>query len=139
MINKTKKHIFHAAIITVAFSTLIPFTPMSNKVLPVKQVVETQAATLGENNALAKAKSYLEMMAFSKKELVNQLKFDGFTTKEAKYAVNNCKANWKKQATKKAKSYLETMPFSKKELIDQLKFDGFTTKQAKYGAKKAGF
>lgn len=86
MINKTAKHIYCTIIIAVSFSAFIPFTSMSNKILP-NQVVEIQAATVGEKNALSKAKSYLEMMAFSKKGLIEQLKFDGFTSKEAKYAA----------------------------------------------------
>ena len=40
---------------------------------------ETDNATMGEKNALSKAKSYLRTMAFSKKGLYEQLLFDGFT------------------------------------------------------------
>ena len=66
-----------------------------------------------------------------------QLKYEGFTTKEAKYAANNCNANWKDQAYKKATSYLESQSFSKSGLIKQLEYEGFTNSQAKYGANKA--
>lgn len=138
MINKTKKHFFSIAIITAVLSSLISFTPIANKALPTGQAIEAQAATKGESNALSKAKSYLGTMPFSKKGLIKQLKFDGFSSKEAKYGASKCGANWKEQALKKAKSYLDTMPFSKKGLIKQLKFDGFSSKEANYGAGKCG-
>jgi hypothetical protein len=94
------------------------------------------AATTGQINALAKAKTYLKVMPFSKKGLIKQLKFDQFTSREAKYGVKHCKANWNKQAVRAAKNYLNTMSFSKKELITQLRFDGYTKSQARYGVKK---
>jgi hypothetical protein len=101
-------------------------------------VITADAATVGQKNALDSAKSYLEYMSFSKKGLIDQLKFDGYTTKEANYAVKHCGANWTKQALKSAKNYLDTMAFSKKGLTDQLKFDGYTTKEANYGVKNCG-
>lgn len=100
-------------------------------------VVTAEAATAGQKNALKKAKDYLSVMAFSESGLIKQLKFDGFTKSEAKYAVKHCGASWKKQAVKKAKSYLDIMAFSKSGLIKQLKFDGFTESEAKYGVSKA--
>lgn len=102
-----------------------------------EQTTTVQAATFGQRQAKAKAKSYLRAMAFSKKGLYDQLRFEGFSKKESKYGVKHCGANWKKQAVKKAKSYLKTMSFSRKGLYDQLRFEGFTKKQAKYGVKKA--
>lgn len=138
MVRKAKKH-FHCIVIIAIFSAFIPLTSLGSKIFPAEQTIEVQAATRGEKNALAKAKAYLKIMAFSKKGLIKQLKFDGFTSKEAKYGAGKCGANWKKQAAKKAKEYLNIMPFSKEGLIKQLKFDGFTDAEAKYGAKKAGF
>ena len=61
------------------------FTSLGSKIFPAGQTVEVQAATRGEKNALVKAKTYLKIMAFSKKGLIKQLKFDGFTSKEVKY------------------------------------------------------
>lgn len=139
MFRKTKKYFYCAAIVIAIFSTFIPLTSLGSKIFPAGQTVEVQAATRGEKNALVKAKTYLKIMAFSKKGLIKQLKFDGFTSKEVKYGAAKCGANWKKQAAKKAKEYLSIMAFSKQGLIKQLKFDGFTDAEAKYGAKKAGF
>jgi hypothetical protein len=84
------------------------------------------------------AQDYLDTMAFSRTGLIEQLKFDGFSTRDATYGVNSLHANWKKQAARMAQSYLDTMPFSRAGLIDQLDFEGFTHSQAVYGANKAG-
>lgn len=102
-----------------------------------KVVTVAKAATFAQQNALTKAKAYLAYSAFSKKGLKKQLKFEGFSNKEATYAVNHCRANWKKQAVKKAKEYLKFSAFSKKQLYQQLIFEGFTKAQAKYGVNKA--
>ena len=98
-------------------------------------IEESKKITLGEKNALSKAKIYLNTMAFSEKGLIQQLEFEGFTTEQAEYGVENCGANWNEQATLKAKTYLNTMAFSKEGLIHQLEFEGFTTSQAEYGVE----
>ena len=98
---------------------------------------EDDGTTMGERMALASAKNYLRTMGFSKKGLINQLEFEGYSTEEATYAVNNCGANWNEQAVRVAKSYLDTMSFSKQGLIDQLEFEGFTSSEASYGVEQA--
>ena len=88
---------------------------------------------MGERMALSSAKNYLRTMGFSKKGLIKQLEFEGYSTEEATFAVNNCGANWKEQAVRVAKNYLNTMSFSKQGLIEQLEFEGFTSEEAAYG------
>jgi len=99
-------------------------------------IIPNKKETASQRNAKRKAKSYLSIMAFSRTELIDQLKFDGFSAKDAKYGVDALKVNWNKEAVKKAESYLSIMAFSKTELKEQLIFDGFTTSQANYGVKK---
>ena len=72
----------------------------------------------GKSNAFSKAKSYLKSSAFSRKGLIEQLEFEGFSETEATYAVDNCGADWNEQAVKKAKSYLRSSSFSRKSLIE---------------------
>lgn len=96
------------------------------------------AGTVSQEQAVAKAESYLTYQAFSKKGLVNQLKYEGFSDDDAKYAVNNVTVNWTEQADKKAQSYLEHQAFSKSGLIGQLKFEGFTAEEATHGAESVG-
>jgi len=95
--------------------------------------------TMGQKNALKKADSYLSFSAFSYKGLVEQLEFEGFTSEEAKYAADNCGADWNEQAAKKAKSYLSFSSFSRDGLIEQLEFEGFTHEQAVYGVEAVGY
>lgn len=95
--------------------------------------------TTGEKNALKKANSYLSIMAFSYTGLIEQLEYEGYSTEEATYAVDNCGADWNEQAAKKAESYLDVMSFSKTGLIEQLEYEGFTHDQAVYGVEAAGY
>ena len=95
--------------------------------------------TIGQRNALRHAKSYLEFQAFSRKGLLDQLAYEGYSSEDAIYGVDHCGADWNEQAVKKAKSYLELMSFSRQGLIDQLLFDGFTADQAEHGVIGAGY
>lgn len=95
--------------------------------------------TLGEKNALRAAQQYLESGAFSYTGLVEQLEYDGYASSEAKYAADNCGADWNEQAAGAAKEYLDAMAFSRSGLIEQLMFDGFTQAQAEYGVTQAGY
>lgn len=94
--------------------------------------------TVSEANARAKAEDYLDNQAFSRKGLINQLEFEGFSTADATYGASAVGANWKEQAAKKAASYLDNQAFSRSGLVDQLKFEGFTDAEAKYGVSQTG-
>lgn len=95
-------------------------------------------ATAGEKNALSTAKSYLSFSAFSYSGLVEQLKFEGYSSSEAEYGADNCGVDWEQQALKMAKDYLDYTAFSYSGLVDQLEFEGFTHTQAQYGADNCG-
>ncbi len=69
-----------------------------------KSDVSTPTITIGQSNALKKAKSYLTFTSFSRSGLIDQLKFEWFTDDEAIYGVNNCGADWNEQAAKKLKA-----------------------------------
>lgn len=97
-----------------------------------------KAPTKAQENAVKKAKSYLNVMAFSRNGLIKQLEYEGFTNEEAVYGVDNISVDWNEQAVKKAKSYLDLMAFSKSGLISQLEYEGFTYEQAVYGAEQNG-
>lgn len=93
--------------------------------------------TKGQEQALLKAESYLDLSAFSKKGLIKQLEYEGFSKADAEWAVDHVDVDWNEQAVKKALSYLELSAFSESELADQLEYEGFTAKQAKHGASEA--
>ena len=96
------------------------------------------SATVSQQNALKKAKDYLNVMPFSYDGLVKQLEHDQFSHTDAIYAVENCGANWNQQALEKAKDYLNVMPFSYEGLVKQLEHDQFSNSQATYAVKNCG-
>lgn len=99
----------------------------------------SQSATVGQSNALSMAHDYLKSMPFSYSGLIEQLEYEGFTNEEARYAADNCNADWNEQAAKMAKDYLDSMSFSRAGLIEQLQYEGFSAEQAEYGASAVGY
>lgn len=99
----------------------------------------SQSVTLGQSNALSMAHDYLNSMPFSYSGLIEQLEYEGFTSEEAKYAADNCNADWNEQAAKTAQRYLDSMSFSRDGLIEQLQYEGFSAEQAEYGASAVGY
>ena len=98
-----------------------------------------EEVSMGKQNALGSAESYLRTSAFSKEGLKDQLKFEGYSEEEASYAVNEVDVDWKEQSEKSAESYLEFSSFSRQGLIDQLEYEGFTSSQAEHGADAVGY
>ena len=106
---------------------------------PAASVSSSSASSLGEQNALRSAQSYLKVSSFSKLGLLEQLQFEGYTYEEALFAVNACGADWAEQAYKSALAYLRISSFSRSGLIEQLEFEGFSHEEALYGVTKAGY
>lgn len=121
----------------VAFNSTACFDATLSNDIPSQGSSNNDGATFGERMALSSAKNYLRVSAFSKKGLLEQLEFEGYSTAEATYAVNKCGANWKEQAVKCAKNYLNIMSFSRQGLLEQLEFEGFTSEEAAYGVEQA--
>lgn len=138
-------------IMSVAIALLVAGTTISANATPVSSksqsasgdtknqatVSAIKQSSMGQQQALASARSYLAYSAFSRKGLFKQLKFEGFSTKDATYAVLHVNANWNVQAYKSAKEYLSSSSFSKKALYSQLIYEGFTPSQATYGVNRA--
>lgn len=91
-----------------------------------------------QENARGSAENYLDTAAFSRDGLIKQLKFEGYSQKDAEYGVDAQKADWKKQAAASAQNYLDMSSFSRDGLIAQLKFEGYTQEQAEFGVSKVG-
>ena len=104
----------------------------------IKEKVE-DLLSIGQKNALDKAKSYLKYSAFSREGLINQLDFEGFEEDDIIFAVDNVEVDWNEQCYEKAKSYLKYSSFSKQSLINQLEFEGFTDEQIAYAVEKVGY
>lgn len=118
-------------IVPATSASTIPGTSAPAETLPT--------VTMGERNALGKAKEYLDVIAFSYSGLIEQLEYNGFSKEEATYGADNCGADWNEQAAKKAAEYLNVMSFSKSGLIEQLEYNGFTHDQAVYGVEAVGY
>lgn len=119
--------------------TAVDVTPKSSASPDDYNVGTRGEPTLGEENALEKALSYLDVLPFSYEGLIEQLEFEGYTHSEAVYGAANCGADWYEQAYRKAQSYLDVLAFSRSGLIEQLEFEGFTTSEAEYAADMVGY
>ncbi len=101
---------------------------------------EIDSASIGEQNALESAQSYLSSQSFSKQGLIEQLEFEGYTHEEAVFGVEHCDANWNEQAASTAQSYLDSVGgFSRQSLAEQLEFEGFSDSEIEYALKQVGY
>ncbi len=110
--------------------------PSATEPAPIAGVDPTAPAisadeTPSQQNARESAESYLKYTPFSRSGLIDQLKFEGYSAADAKYAVDAVGVDWSQQAVLKAQSYLKYSAFSRSGLIDQLKFEGFPGNDAK--------
>ncbi len=87
-------------------------------------------ATSSQANALTLAEQYLETTSFSYNGLIEQLKYEGISDADAKYAADMCSADWNEEAKKTVIAYEKSGITS--DLIDQLLYEGFTYQQALY-------
>jgi len=99
---------------------------------------EPEVESPDQSKAIRKAKEYLEMTAFSRDGLADQLVYEGFSRSNAVYAADHCGADWMEQAERKAKEYLEVTSFSYNGLVEQLVHEGFSADEAAYGADRCG-
>jgi len=95
---------------------------------------------MSQENAVRKAKDYLEYTAYSRQGLITQLvDAEQFSEDGATYAVDSLNVDWNLQAAKKAKQYLDYTAYSHGGLLNQL-IDGehFTPSQAANGVTAVG-
>lgn len=95
--------------------------------------------TVSQQNAVDKAKSYLSFSGFSRKGLIEQLEYEGYSTEDATFGADNAGADWNAECAEKAKSYMQMSSFSRKGLADQLAFEGFTPEQIAAGLAAVGY
>jgi hypothetical protein len=117
-------------------------TPTKAVATPAPKPVAAKPAaptlTVAQENAKGSAEDYLDMSGFSKKGLIEQLKFEGYKSKDIDAALATMRINWNAEAAESAESYVSMSHFSHKSLTEQLEFEGFTSKQAAYGVKSVG-
>jgi hypothetical protein len=108
-------------------------------IAPTEMPSEAPAIELtpDQENAIYKAMNYLDYTAFSKKGLIEQLEYEGFSKADSNFAVSYIDVDWFEQAALKAADYLDYSSFSRQGLYDQLRYEGFTKAQANYGVSEA--
>lgn len=110
---------------------------------------EKPKLTIGQSNALRSAEQYLNVMAFSRAGLIQQLTSEygeGYAPEDAEFAISSLeqagKVDWNAEAAESARSYLDSMSFSRDGLFQQLTSDygaGFTPEQANAGLAAVGY
>jgi hypothetical protein len=110
----------HALGIGVSFEPGQPLSPVS------------------QQNAVRAAQEHLNVEAYSRKSLIDQLVYENYSTEDATYAVDSINVDWNQQAAKAAKEHLNVEAYSRGSLVDQLVYEGFTSAQAQYGVAAAG-
>ena len=121
-------------------TTTSEVTPSNQKIEESKEVEDN--VPMEYKQALKSAQNYIDVMAFSKQGLYDQLTSeyaDKYSDEAAQYAIDNVKADYKEEAVEAAKNYLDTMSFSKEGLKDQLTSqyaDKYTEEEAKYEIDK---
>lgn len=126
------------AIGVTGLSTVVPSVPMAGAATFAAPLPLEPASTVSQRNAVRAAKEYLNVSAFSRDGLINQLEYSDYSTADATFAVDNITVDWNEQAAKAAEEYLNVSAFSRGGLINQLVYSGFTPAQAAYGANSAG-
>ena len=99
---------------------------------------DTEAVTDNTGDPAAMAEDYLAYGAFSKKGLIGQLEYEGFSNDEATSAVESLDVDWKEQAAKKAQEYMDYQDFTKEGLTSQLEYEGFTADEVAFGVSSVG-
>lgn len=105
--------------------------------------------TLGQENAIRSAQSYLDFTAFSRAGLFDQLTSEygeGYDGADAEFALayleQNGLVDWNAEAVESAQSYLDFTSFSRQGLYDQLtsEYGGqFTPEQADHALSAVGY
>lgn len=105
-----------------------------------KQQSNSNGLSATQQSAVDKAGQYLDgEPGFSRGSLIEQLKYEGFSTQVATFAVDHITVNWNQQAVAKAKAYMKQEGgFSRASLIQQLEYEKFTPAQANYAANQVG-
>lgn len=142
-----RKRAFWPLLIGAPILALAMAVPVWNSGAAVAEVAATptfefssparEQVTSSQRNAIQSAKDYLEISAFSRSGLIEQLEYEGYSTEDATFAVDSLNTDWNEQAARSAKEYLKLTSFSRTGLIEQLEYEGFTRAQAEYGVNAA--
>ena len=139
VVTNTLRLVISGLLITVSMLSAPPSYAGGRVAGPEQTSSGIKTANVSLSNAKRAAQNYLSVMGFSRKGLIDQLVFEGYSRSIATKAVDSLRVNWNKQAGRVAQNYIDVMPFSRQGLIDQLMFDGFSRSQATAGVKAVGY
>jgi len=100
---------------------------------------EKPKLTVGQQNAVDLAQSYLDYSGFSRTRLIDQLVYEGFSTEDATFGADNAGADWNTECAESAKSYMDYSSFSRQGLADQLAYEGFQQSEIDFGLAAVGY
>lgn len=86
--------------------------------------------------AVERAAVFLLHAPYSRKGLVEQLVFDGFSPDQAEFGVAHCRTSWSAQALRKANTLMLSENLAKPDLMVSLLYEGFTMEEAEYGSEE---
>src|SRR5688500_1346540 len=81
--------------VTAAHAT--PTVTAAHATSTVTAAYATPTSRISRAEAVRMAKQYLRSAAFSRKGLIGQLKYEGFSRSDATYGANHSGANWWRQ------------------------------------------
>ena len=140
--NSKKKLTVVAAAVFLAISGVAAGAAQADTfepgLLPFSPANELPLSPASQQNAVRTAEQYLDVSAFSRQGLIEQLEYNEFSTADATYAVDSISVDWNEQAAKSAEQYLDVSGFSRGGLVEQLEYAGFTSAQALYGVTAVG-
>lgn len=115
-----------------AVPSTVQGTPAESPTSP--PAVPSTRETPAQSKARREALEFLESGAFSRSQLIEQLKAERISRVNATFGVDALGVDWGEQAILAAREYLESETMSRTELIEQLEYDGFTSEQAQRAA-----
>ena len=106
--------------------------------VPEAELVAEPRLTATQEQAVIEAVDYLNLAAFSRAALIDQLEYEGYSLPDARWAVAQLDVDWTQQAARKAEQILGFTAYSRRGLMDQLVYGGFTPEQAAHAADAVG-
>ena len=103
-------------------------------------ILTVKSKKINKNDKVASAnrtaKIYLSVLPFSKKSLISQLEYEGYTNEIATQVVDKLPVNWNEEAAVMAMLLMQYNNYTTEELIDALEnSEGFTHEEAVFGAE----
>ncbi len=124
---------------------------MENAVLPdmPEHDLDLSGMTLSQQNAVKTALNYIDLMAFSRQGLIEQMSSeygDNYPRADVEYALSYLEKNnlvdWNEEAAQCAQNYLDIMSFSRDGLYQQMTSesgDKYTKEQTEYALSQVGY